>query len=296
MNFTRKAASIFVRIVGGLSVFCGAILLFGREFLLGFIFIILGWFLIRVGVAYKNFRPPSKEGFDAENLPNAPIAASNTSKKMSKDNDKLRIFDLIYAKLREGSSWGDQPRTWNMKNGFCGYGFIGSWDRCLRLELMREATIEERISFATLPTLKPICKECGISTTGKKADIIERIIASGDLSPFENILPHQVALTDKANGLLEKHSYIPYIISDLKFFDLDFDLIFSQREKGLEKSDYELIASTVDEESFYTEDCEITDDMDSEEKADVREAIQDAKGEYRDFMAKIKADHKEGRL
>lgn len=122
----------------------------------------------------------------------------------------------------------------------------GKWkagiERAVNDGLLRMATPNEKLQHCTNDELKRLLRASGCKVSGKKVELIERIIAEVDESSIENLIICDVWMrTPEGDALLEK--YRPHVINHkfgAYFSDKDVDACIerSKADKGNVDTDY----------------------------------------------------------
>lgn len=200
---------------------------------------------------------------------------------------KLNVYDLLYIYMRRGTPWGNAEPTWKMKNCFPNPGIYKHWDRAMTLGLIQPARAPDRLEYATIDELQPFLEKFGLKKRGSKSTLIQELMDAGKGTEVANSLPQVVGLTELGKTLLAQHDYIPYVVKRCKEIPGGFEKMFAARKRDAGPSKYEIILSSLSEETFFTDGC-----YDEKDKEYARNSRRYAKSVYRDFVKSVVADAK----
>lgn len=200
---------------------------------------------------------------------------------------KLNVYDLLYIYMRRGTPWGNAETTWNMKNCYDNHDFSKQWDRVVTLGLVQPAQAPDRLEYATIDELRPFLEKFGLKKSGSKSVLIQELMDAGKGTEVANSFPQVVGLTELGKTLLAQHDYIPYVVKRCKEIPCGFEMIFAARKRDAGPSKYEIILSSLSEETFFTDGC-----YDEKDKEYARNSRRYAKRVYRDFVKSVVADAK----
>lgn len=75
----------------------------------------------------------------------------------------------------------------------------------IRQGYLEEDSVEKAFMYLKVPELKALTAQLGVSSTGKKADLISRIVSSADQEFIANHRPFTFSLSDKGKSFLAEH-------------------------------------------------------------------------------------------
>ncbi|BET22565.1 SAP domain-containing protein [Solobacterium moorei] len=78
-------------------------------------------------------------------------------------------------------------------------------EEMIRQGYLEEDSVEKAFMYLKVPELKALTAQLGASSTGKKADLISRIVSSADQEFIANHRPFTFSLSDKGKSFLAEH-------------------------------------------------------------------------------------------
>lgn len=205
---------------------------------------------------YTDFVPVATVGADG-NYGKMKVVTFDERKKTSiVSRNGLYVAEIL---LLEYCSYGTYPRP---KSGYPGfwwfeYGIRNVGAKLQSLEergFIRMCSAKESVPRLTIPQLKEILAKLNLPTSGKKNDLVLRIIdnvSEADLSDY--ILDRKYTLTELGKTELSENEYVPYMHKchektiDIDMFGPIFNVWEVNRRLGKEK-DWKKIVSEIKQE------------------------------------------------
>lgn len=108
-------------------------------------------------------------------------------------------------------------------------------------------TPEQRVSLKTVPELKAILADKELKTTGKKAELVHRVLDNFDPDELDDIFPVNVyQITDKGWDALEPYSIIEE--SKQHLLDLPYYRLMNEKQKHPDEEDKVIIVRMLSED------------------------------------------------
>lgn len=152
----------------------------------------------------------SLESFSNEQNYSADIKFKNTDNDYSLDNPVLED-GLLYGDILM-LNWLNGQKTNKKIPGYFVECFqinpIASKQKYKERGLLISGSIESRLQTLRIPELKAILKENNQKISGRKKELINRILQSVDKSSYINSLPKTFGLSDQAKTLLKKYKLL----------------------------------------------------------------------------------------
>ena len=129
------------------------------------------------------------------------------------------ILILSYAPLYRCGGENTYPRFWWYKYGI--RDLTGIFESLKERGYLTTGSIKDAIGLAKLPQIKEVLKENGLKVSGKKAELVDRLISEVPEEKLEPVFTSRPYVrTEIAEQLICKYEWIPYIHSKL-IEDLD---------------------------------------------------------------------------
>lgn len=220
--------------------------------------------------------------------------------------NKVSLADLMFAYTKVGDVWSDHEPN-ERKLGLSASGnFSKAYKNCIKLGILRQATPLEKLDFLSMKELQGICTSLDIKSKRSKADTRAAILERVGEEELATLIPEDYfALTDLAGQMLAHYDFVPYCLDHYRGEHLDYTAMTAARNADPKADLFDVILAGVSKE-YMTEQyiesyLEDEDGYHEEGTAEYREwardqktfAKEDAAEDYKELVAKIKADKKE---
>lgn len=143
-----------------------------------------------------------------EKLEEAHRNNSFDSKKINKTKlyeDKLSIAEILFLDYINGSNLSDDsfPKYWTYEYNI---NFQQSIEKFFSLDYIQESNYVENMKSSTLKTLKEILKKNELPISGKKEELVKRLLGNVDQDELRSFFDEtKIVLTEKGISIIDKN-------------------------------------------------------------------------------------------